>query len=105
MDQYPAMILNEHLAMAPSCPSCGREHAFSVNDLMETPSAPEEPSRAKVTPIRPEIRISVTDEVTDIFLAIEKRLAVLDTELAKFSEYREERKKLVRMLAAAEKSK
>ncbi len=112
-DAYPAMVLNEKMAIAPSCPNCGAEHRdIQANDLCESPFAPQE-KMAKVIPITPirEMQSPYRDApafaTTPVSFMdqIRERLTYLDFEIARAAGYAAERKQLARMLAAAEKTK
>lgn len=95
-EAYPSIMLNQNLAMVPSCPKCGTEHHNVSMD--DTP--PAETKLAKVLPIRAP---QPSSEPTDVIAMIQARIQFLDIELAKCAGYAAERKKLARMLGRAEK--
>ena len=105
-EAYPAIILNDRMALVPSCPACGREHAdMQANDMADTPIAPQEKMKPRLQIVR-DVSVPLTSvpPPDDIFETISARLQYLDLEIAKSAGYAVERKKLARMLAVARKT-
>ncbi len=111
---YPSLNLQQNMAVAPACPSCGFMHPdVRADDMAQTPFAPKaatEKALATVTPIRtprPEWYppAATSPGGADVMSMIRERVQYLDLEIAKAAGYSAERKQLARMLAAAEKTK
>jgi hypothetical protein len=110
---YPSIVLSQNFALVPSCPACGAEHRdIQANDMSDTPFAPQEKTMSPVTPIRrpnfapPTIETPpIPSDPVDLLSQIRSRIQFLEYEIAKAAGYAAERKQLVRMIAAAGKSK